>query len=327
MSDQKVMKEAAKVYEENEEEMLDKQNVVGIGTGHKIVNDESTGEPCVTIFVSQKLDEDLLSDKDIVPKELSKFSTDVVEIGEVTAEELRAADKQEVVDYDTQSLELRKRPAMGGMSVGHYEITAGTIGTCVYDADNYPGKPDRYYILSNNHVLANSNDAKKGDPILQPGPHDGGEKPKDVIAKLSRYVPIKYKTENSAPKNYVDAAIAEGSFHDLDRQVYWVGNVKGTRDDVKVDEIVQKTGRTTSYTTGKVISTDATIEVDYGSHGSAKFAKQIVTTSMSTGGDSGSLVCDLDENAVGLLFAGSSRSTIINKISRVTKLLNIKLHP
>jgi hypothetical protein len=329
MSNQKVMKEIAKVYQENQDEILAKENVVGIGTGYKIVNAESTDKPCVTVFVSQKLEEDLLNDRDIVPKELSKFSTDVIEIGEVFAGSLLAGlkENQEMVDYDLHTLNQRMRPAMGGLSVGHYKITAGTIATSVYDANFYPGKPNHYYILSNNHVLANSNDAKIGDPILQPGPHDGGRNPDDIIARLSRYVPIKYKTATTAPLNYVDAAIAEGSFHNLNRQIYWIGNVKGTRGDLKEGEIVQKTGRTTNYTTGKVLSTDATIDVNYGSYGIARFARQIVTTDMSAGGDSGSLVCDLNEHAVGLLFAGSSRVTIINNISYVTKLLNIRLHP
>src|SRR6185503_16827317 len=47
----------------------------------------------------------------------------------------------------------RRRPAPMGFSVGHPLITAGTIGARVRDATG------RFYILSNNHVLANSNGA------------------------------------------------------------------------------------------------------------------------------------------------------------------------
>lgn len=46
---------------------------------------------------------------------------------------------------------------------------------------------------------------------------------------------------------------------------------------------------------------------------------------MSAGGDSGSLVTDRDEGAVGLLFAGSSTHTIVNNIKYVQSLLRIRV--
>ena len=59
------------------------------------------------------------------------------------------------------------RPAPGGVSIGHKDITAGTLGMLVQDKET-----GEILILSNNHILANSNDAKIGDRIMQPGPHD-----------------------------------------------------------------------------------------------------------------------------------------------------------
>ncbi|CAN5466593.1 hypothetical protein BH24ACT7_BH24ACT7_21160 [soil metagenome] len=94
---------------------------------------------------------------------------------------------------------------------------------------------------------------------------------------------------------------------------------------VVVGDIVKKTGRTTNFTTGRVISVDATVNVNYGGGKVGKFVKQIITTSMSAGGDSGSLVLDTDNNAVGLLFAGSSVVTIMNNILFVQALLNVRL--
>ncbi len=52
-----------------------------------------------------------------------------------------------------------------GSSIGHYKVTAGTLGGFVRDREGV-------YILSNNHVLANSNKAEGPDPILLPGPAD-----------------------------------------------------------------------------------------------------------------------------------------------------------
>ncbi|RAY15250.1 serine protease [Actinomadura craniellae] len=223
-------------------------------------------------------------------------------------------------------LTKRIRPAHGGVSVGHVNITAGTLGTCVYDAAASPGIPQRYYMLSNNHVLANSNNASIGDPILQPGPADGGTFPGDVVARLSRFVPIRFiQSGQPVPLNLVDAAVAEGDFEDLDRRVYWVGNLKGLNTTPAVGLTLQKCGRTTNYTTGTVMNINATVDVNYGGGRVARFTGQIQAGNMSAPGDSGSIVADLDERAVGLLFAGSPAATIINPIVPVQELLGIKV--
>ena len=154
----------------------------------------------------------------------------------------------------------------------------------VYDCNDahsaFPGMPGKYYILSNNHVLANSNMARIGDPVLQPGRYDGGTLPSDMIARLSRFVPIRF----GGPLNLVDAAIAQADFHDIDREIYWVGYIKGVRTLRTINEIVQKTGRTTNYTTGKVTHLNAIVNVNYGGGRIARMARQIVTTNMSAGG-------------------------------------------
>lgn len=330
MKKENVYDAIAEVCEKEEDRFFAKQNVVGVGTGHKIKGDKDTGEPCIMVFVSQKLDKGELRTKDMVDKELNGLKTDVVETGEIFAGGSLAPDNAEVPmkeEIGIETLRQRIRPAMGGFSVGHYKITAGTIATCVYDAKPFPGIPSRYYILSNNHVLANSNNARIGDPILQPGPYDGGTVPRDIIARLSRFVPIRFRTPRSTPINYVDAAIAEGEFHDLDREIYWIGYVKCVNSKPQVGDIVEKTGRTTNFTTGRILSINATVDVNYGSGLVARFAKQIVTTNMSAGGDSGSLVLDTKECATGLLFAGSSVITIANPILYVVRLLGIRLHP
>lgn len=317
------------VAEKKEEVFFAKQNVVGVATGHKIKEGKDTGDPCISVLVSQKLDKALLKNEDMVPKETEGFKTDIVETGDIFAGPA-APEKDETNTREEIGIEVlrqRIRPAMGGFSVGHYKITAGTIGTCVYDLNPFPGVPPRYYILSNNHVLANSNNARIGDPILQPGPYDGGGVPRDVIARLSRFVPIRFKTSTATPLNYVDAAVAEGNFHDLNREIYWIGYVKQVNSNPKIGDILEKTGRTTNFTTGKITALNATVDVNFGGGLVARFARQIVTSAMSAGGDSGSLVCDIREGAVGLLFAGSSQVTIINNILYVQSLLGIRIHP
>lgn len=359
--------ELAKIQNENEKELLQKNNVVGVALGNKITNNKNTGDKALQVLVRHKMDPDFLAKEDLVPKTVKGMKTDVIEVGEVYAggpiapdidtsylldmdldggkfdsslhkyseeetyaepkEQIKARRRPMMFELATpQMLRQRIRPVQGGFSVGHHAVTAGTIATACYDWNSFPGMPQQYYILSNNHVLANSNNASIGDPILQPGVFDGGSYPQDMVGRLSRFIPIQFRTASGSPLNYVDAAIAEVPFHIADREIYWIGYVKDLHEAPALDEILQKTGRTTNFTTGRVISVNATIDVNYGGGRIARFARQILTTNMSAGGDSGSLVTDLRERAVGLLFAGSNTVTVINNIYYVQRLLGIRLH-
>ncbi len=298
--------EASKVQASYEDSLLDKKNVTGVAISQKVKDGKETGDVSVTVFVESKIEKGLLTEDDLIPAKIGKFKTDVIETGIISA-------------LSNITLANKVRPAKGGYSVGHYKITAGTIATCVKDILPASGITHKYYILSNNHVLANSNDALFGDAVLQPGPYDGGINPGDVIARLSRYVPLDFSGAN----NIVDCAIAEGDFDDLDRAVYWNDHVKGMVPPV-IGMRLQKTGRTTGHTTGTITSVNATINVGYGGGRVAKFVNQIVTSLMGQGGDSGSLMLDMNSNAVGLLYAGSATITIACPIRHVMSSLGIK---
>ncbi|MEV4282074.1 serine protease [Actinoplanes xinjiangensis] len=301
----------------HETALLQRPQVVGVALGHKFTGGRDTGERAITVLVTRKLPVESISAEDLVPPVLDGVPTDVQEVGEIRAGTPTLA--------SAEALRQRIRPAFGGLSVGHYKVTAGTLATCCYDAASFPGSPSRYYLLSNNHVLANSNDAAPGDPILQPGAADGGSAPDDVIGRLARFVPIAFLGSEPVRTNLVDAAIAEAPFQDLDRRIFWTGTVRRVRSAPTVGELVQKCGRTTNFTTGRVLHVNATVDVNYGTAGVARFTEQILTTNMSAPGDSGSLVTDLDEQAVGLLFAGSSTVTVVNQIAHVESLLGIRI--
>ncbi len=334
---EKATAEAQKAHRAAVEEFLDPErrgasNVVGMGVGVKWKRGQPTGEPALVVLVTTKLDKDQVSKADLVPSKLAEMQTDVLAIG------YPFAGGSEPLESGIQTLARRTRPAEGGYSVGHVQITAGTIATCVYDIlpggtvsppAHGIGIPSRYYILSNNHVLANSNAASLGDPILQPGPFDGGVNPPDRIAHLSRFIPITFEppVPRAQHNNLVDAAVAEGQFHDLDREIYWSGYVRGWRRkaNVRVGTTVKKTGRTTNFTTGRITAINATVDVGFGGGRIARFNDQIIMTNMSAGGDSGSLITTLDDVAVGLLFAGSSVATIANQIEYVRSLLRVEV--
>jgi hypothetical protein len=79
-------------------------------------------------------------------------------------------------------------------------------------------------------------------------------------------------------------------------------------------------------TTGEINLVNATVSVSYGAGKTARFENQLVAGPMSQGGDSGSLVVHGDSlQAVGLLFAGSSQSTIFNQIQAVLDCLAITI--
>jgi hypothetical protein len=331
----KAREETYKAHSASVEEFLamSTPNVIGLAEGIKWKGGKPTGEPALIVLVTHKLDKAMIQSKDLVPSKLGEMQTDVLAVGHVFAGGCCNASEAGI-----QTLAKRVRPAQGGYSVGHKNITAGTIATCVYDIlpggtvsppVHGVGIPSKYYILSNNHVLANSNAGAIGDAVLQPGPYDGGVDPADRIATLSRFVPITFSpaTPLASQNNLVDCAIAEGQFHELNREIYWVGDVRGWRRkaSVTVGTVVKKTGRTTNFTTGKITAINATIDVNYGGSNVARLKDQIVTTNMSAGGDSGSLVLTLDNVAVGLLFAGSATSMIANQIENVRSLLRVEV--
>lgn len=283
----------------NEIALLQKANVVGVGIGEKIKAGLPLGRICLKVYVEKKLLLNKLAKHDIIPQDLSLIETDVEEIGKIRA----------------LGFSGRYRPALGGSSIGHYKITAGTFGCLVKDKTS-----QETFILSNNHVLANSNKAKKGDSILQPGPYDGGSKPKDTIGNLERWVEIKFGKE----VNLIDAALAKPKDLKLVKpEILGIGRPSGIAKP-KLGMLIQKSGRTTGYTAGKIKDISATIKVNYDKK-VALFRNQILTTNMSQGGDSGSLVLDMKRRAVGLLFAGSEHVTILNPVFDVITHLNINI--
>jgi hypothetical protein len=289
--------------ENHEAEVFEKPNVIGVAAGLKQVNGKETKDLAIIVLVENKKSEDELLADQVVAREYGGVKTDIQEVGRIVA----------------QAYTAHIRPARPGYSVGHFGITAGTFGCLVRDI--YP--PCRVHILSNNHVLANSNAAGIGDPILQSGPHDGGTYPADMIARLSRFVPMFFNDPDRY--NLVDGALALP----LDQRnvipsIVGLGIPSGTKEATLSLDVV-KSGRTTQTTVGKVTAINATVAVQYGV-GVGYFRNQILTTNMSQGGDSGSLLLSrADRKAVGLLFAGSDLVTVHNNISDVLMALDVEL--
>jgi len=287
--------------------LYDDPNVAGMAYGRRTVRGTRTDEPAVVVYVLRKTPARFLPTSRMLPRRMY-FGGDFVEI-----------DVVETGPFHALAFTDRERPAPNGVSVAHVDVTAGTLGSLVAD-----GADGSLNILSNNHVLADVNEGAPGDPILQPGPADGGTVTGDTIARLNRFVRL------NATGNIVDAAIArvinpddvvdrvkndlipvatpdhpavgllfagsstrtlvnpiDAVLNRLDVSFLHDGDVTA---DVDVGTNVEKVGRTTEYTTATVTEIDVSVSVDYGEHGVLRFDSQFATAHMSEPGDSGSLV-------------------------------------
>ncbi|MGI4896746.1 MAG: hypothetical protein ACRYF3_16695 [Janthinobacterium lividum] len=224
---------------------------------------------------------------------------DIRDVGRVQALTAPTEDRT----WTPEALQRRVRPLHPGVSIAQQDVTAGTLGGFVTVTGS-----DGVFVLSNNHVLANSDQAALDDPVLQPGPYDGGQSG-DRVGRLARAVVL-----DAGGGNAVDAALALlEDVADASRvdPTYPVGRLLGWAEPD--DEMrVEKVGRTTGHTRGRVSAIELDdIAVEY-PVGVVSFDGQFEVTgngsAFSAGGDSGSLVYRPDtREAVGLLFAGSER--------------------
>ena len=160
------------------EELFENHDVTSVSRGYKYVNGKKTSIECIVVGVKKKKPGALTKKDRLVPTKIQGLPTDVQE-------------------RDIKALGLTKhmRPCPPGFSIGHTSITAGTLGAWVKR-----GSGDEYHVLSNNHVLANSNDAQPNDVIIQPGKADGGFSGTDRFALLEDFAVIKWDGNSDGKK-------------------------------------------------------------------------------------------------------------------------------
>jgi hypothetical protein len=276
--------------------VFDDENVVGAGIAEKLTEGRKTGELGLVFYVKSKVAPENLDPTKIVPPVVAGPSgravfTDVVEVGEILPE-----------------VNAARPPLKSGFSIGHFNITAGTLGAIVKKR----GKP---YTLSNSHVLAESGLAAVGDTILFPGQADGGANPADRCGALTAFTPF---VVGNSFTNKADAALASidpGLIGSI------VPGILGASSPLKVATPqrgmrVIKRGRTTGDTESIVRDTDFRIMIGYPGVGIVGY---------TAGGDSGSIVVDKASGAiVGLHFAGSPTTSVFTPIRTVMDALRFK---
>ncbi|MEP2716654.1 hypothetical protein [Pseudophaeobacter sp.] len=290
-------------------------NFTGADVGTLWRGEEKSDEQVVRVHITAKIPVAELSDTEVFPKEINGIPLDVIE-GNYKPRKASGNPRH------------RAAVLMGGLSVGRLNNGAGTLGAIVIDKET--GRPG---VLSNWHVLAGP-EARRGDPILQPGRMDGGRK-RDAIARLSRWI-LDFDG---------DAAVA-----DLGNARPWLPIQNGSFEAMsghrkpRLNEVLTKQGRSTRNTSARVDGEGiyrVSYEVQKGQFEPRDIAgfKLVPETDNTTKdieisepGDSGSVWCSpRDKKAVGLHFAGESDTdplaerAIACNVSQVLPRLGLRL--
>ena len=201
---------------------------------------------------------------------------------------------------------------------------SGTLGAVVADASN------TQFILSNNHVLADTDTATPGDAVSQPGLVDVG----CVLTAANSNIVAHFSTTKPLGTANIDAALAQvvpGAVSSTG-SILEVGVPSSTEAAPAVGMGVAKSGRTTGLTCATIGSVSTNVAVGYqrgcgqGKKFKIVYLNQVLVngSGFSAAGDSGSLiVTQAEAQPVALLFAGSSTTTIGNPISDVTNAFGV----
>jgi hypothetical protein len=333
-----------------EEQLRAIPGVVHVSVGIKEQAGGITDRLCIRVYVKEKKEKEALSADELIPAEINGIPTDVNVVGEF-----------EFSDDNT-----RYRPIKGGIQISNRiivlndagtgtQMSRGTLGCIAIDTtDNAP------VMLSNWHVLYGSA-GRTGDKVYQPTPTsipptDLGDlplRPKDDNDKIGvlRRQEISDKVDGAIAAIDVSSCCHCCGIH-FSNEINGLSKVENgqprpPRNTIVGDEkatggmTVFKVGKSTGRTEGVVI------DDNYPSFSISKdgtnytFTGQIAIRNVnqnlpfSDHGDSGSVIVNLQNKIVGLLFASGRNipvkgttmpfATIANHISDVLSALKIRI--
>lgn len=202
------------------------------------------------------------------------------------------------------------------------DASAGTLGALVRLADG------QIYGLTNNHVTALCSHTEIGTPILAPGVAD--VRPNGIIPFTIGFHTRALEMNHGSAGNINIAANTDAAIFRM-LNLGNISSMQGTNYDTPTavaDPVegmrVAKVGRTTGLTRGQIVSRELRpVGVNYQAQSfgfnslmwfANVFTAHGATSEFSLGGDSGSLVVQIDENntpvaAIGLIFAGGPDSS------------------
>jgi len=194
----------------------------------------------------------------------------------------------------------KEKEIIGGISVGGYETKfTGTLSVI--------SKKD--IGITAWHVIPQDKN------IIHPGTIDGG----DISDKIGNF-----------KEHFIDKNIDLATFELLpevprkQNYVKVIGEVAGYVEpsNVLIGQEVEKYGRTSKYSKGKIYDKDVIVRVQY--HDKVRLVPNcyIIEPSIGLPGDSGSLVTRIDAYAIGLLIAGNNLVTVVQHSEELKNLLS-----
>jgi hypothetical protein len=208
----------------------------------------------------------------------------------------------------------RARPALGGDSIGHYRGGAATLGCLAQDRQ----ERGRVYILCDRSGLCPAAfSPRAGDPIVQPGIVDGGNPATDIIAEIARWAVVRDDPPNAAA-NISAALAAVRGLTDVSPELRGRGFLRGVRQ-ARSGQPVFAVGRTGGVLSGvrNTPGPDGAVPIPFG--------EVIECSAMLGPGDSGAILVDAENYALGLGFAGNDQISLFHPMQRVLDALNVDL--
>lgn len=289
-------------------------NIHAVGIGMLVSN-----EYCIQVFVTDQ-NQELWNGSGVarLPDSYRGVPVELIEMPAADFLSTRGLSSLAERDQYPKGIRETQEVIIGGISGANTNLTgqSGTIGYFCTRKTKIPRRKE-VYLLSNSHVFA---DLQKGtvddsDLIMQPSPGEPGTN--RPIGMLVNFSTLKFDGEVNEP-NHVDAAIAKlWTTHQHKPLLPFIGAVKGhvAKKDIKIGEAARKFGRTTGYTEGHIFSIYLDIWIRYDrTRRSAFFQNQLLIEPVPASpefvakGDSGSLLVDGEQHAIGLIFAGSSEA-------------------
>jgi endonuclease G len=289
-------------------EYLRDPNINSVGIGYATKAGRRTRRLALQFTVGRKLAPEQLEEARTrpIPRSITAngitFDTDVVE---------RDFERQPTAVEEITKAERKRRldPMMPGISIGHVDSTAGTLGCLVREIATGETR-----MLSNWHVLhgiTNSHPPQLGDQIVQPGPYDDNRVAQNVCGRLVRSF---LGLAGDCAIASITGRDAVETIADLDVPVRSVG-------DAELGDRVVKSGRTTAVTYGLVTRVHTITRLSYGTLGEQLIGgfeigpdedNPAASNEISMGGDSGSAWMAVTGSGaardmiVGLHFAGET---------------------
>jgi hypothetical protein len=282
------------------------------------VGKTGSGSFCVQIFLTDNPTEELWTGAGAAtPPAIYKGVP--LELIEMPAAAFLEATPQLLSGSAVSGIRERCEVITGGISGANSNLRgqSGTIGYFCTRRSRIRRRK-QIHLLSNSHVFADlgKQSIDRQDLIMQPSPGEAGSN--RPIAALVDYSALTF--DDREKPNHIDAAVAQL----WDRQPHepvipFVGSVQGyaRKTDVQIGECARKFGRTTGYSEGSVFSIYLDIWIHYDRTGRAAFFKDQFLiepasefTRFVDKGDSGSLILDAAQHAIGLVFAGTAEMPV-----------------